>query len=813
MPEQEGTLYAIGNAHIDPVWLWRWTEGVETIRATFRSALDRMRETPDFVFTDSSAAFYAMVQQVDPALLEEIRERVAEGRWEIVGGWWVQPDANIPCGESLVRQSLQGQRWFERAFNLRATVGFNPDTFGHPGSLPQILRGAGITSYTFLRPGPHEKELPGSVFRWRSPDGSEVLAARIARAYCSWSDDLAEHVRAADHARPPYLRDYVVFYGVGNHGGGPTRANIASLHRLGEDAKAPSIRMGRLDRFFRSVAEEVHGGADVPVVEDELQHHARGCYSAHSEVKRENRRVEHLLLAAERVASVAAALGARDYPLADLREAWRGVLFNQFHDILAGTSLPEAYADARDVYGHAATLGGRALHFGAQAVTGRIDTRGEGEAVVVWNPLPWPVQAPVEIERGGHRLCSAGGTRITAQAIVPTTIAGQRRVCFVANLPALGYRLYRQTGDIREARLEGSLEAGAAFLQTDRWRIEVDPATGDIARIVDRRHGVEALSGPGNALIVLDDPSDTWSHDVAAFRSELGRFRDPTIVLEENGPVRACLRIDRRWGASSATQRIYLYRNSEVIELRLSVNWQEQLRALKLAFPLGLSEPVATAETPYGTMARATGGEEEPCQQWVDVTGIAARSDGGTLRYGVALLNDSKYGYDVLGSEMRLTVLRSPAYAHHDPQRLDPERAPLWIDQGWQSLTCRLVPHAGGWAEAGVPRLAWELNEPPFAVNEFEHDGDLPTRASFASVSPASVLITAIKGAEDGSRDVIVRLHETAGEPTVCRVETPYLGRHTEVRLGAHEIATLRVRLDDGWTVTRCDLLERPLSG
>lgn len=811
MPESEPTLHAIGNAHIDPVWLWRWTEGLETIRATFRSALDRMRESPDFVFTGSSAAFYAMLEQVDPGLLDEIRERVAEGRWEIAGGWWGQPDANIPCGESLVRQALQGQRWFERAFGLTATVGYNPDTFGHPGSLPQILRGAGLTAYTFLRPGPHEKELPGNVFRWRAPDGSEVLAARIARAYCSWGDDLAEHVRAAHEARPPYLRDYVVFYGVGNHGGGPTKENIASLHRLGEDPQAPRVRMGRLDRFFDRVASEVRGGAEVPVVADELQHHARGCYSAHSEVKRENRRCEHLLLSAERVASVAAALGARDYPIVDLREAWRGLLFNQFHDILAGTSLPDAYTDARDLFGHAATLAARALHYGAQAVASRIDTRGEGSALIVWNALPWPVRTPVEVERCADRLVSADGAPILTQAIEPTTIAGQRRVCFVAELPALGYRLYRQSGDDR-ARPSGSLDAGPCFLQNDRWRIEIDPATGDVARLLDRRHGIDLLSGPGNALVVLDDPSDTWSHGIDAYRDEVGRFGEPTIALEENGPVRACLRIERRWGASSAIQRLYLYRNCDVIELRLSVNWQERLRALKLAFPLRIAEPVVTAEIPYGAFARATRGDEEPCQMWVDIAGVAATSDGAAIPYGIALLNDGKYGYDALGSEMRLTVLRSPAYAHHDPATVDRERAAHWIDQGWQTLTCRLVPHTGGWAEAGVPRLAWELNEPPFVINEYAHDGDLPAQASFAKVSPATVVLSAIKGAEDGSGDVILRLHETAGAPTTCRVESPHFGRSADVPLRPHELATVRVRLDDGWRVTRCDLLERPLA-
>ncbi|MCL5997170.1 MAG: alpha-mannosidase [Chloroflexi bacterium] len=303
------TLHAIGNAHIDPVWLWRWPEGIETIRATFRSALDRMKEYPDFVFTGSSAAFYAWLKLVDPGLFGEVRERVREGRWEIVGGWWIQPDANIPCGESFARQALYGQRFFLREFGVLATAGYNPDTFGHVGTLPQILRKAGLTRYVFMRPMAHEKQLPGNVFRWRAPDGSEVLAARIARGYGTWGDELSEHVQASRAARPDYLSHYIVFYGVGNHGGGPTKRNIDSLRLMSQqhaaDSAASRIALSSLEAFFAAVEAEMAAGADVPVVADDLQHHARGCYTAESEVKRQNRRVEHLLMNAERFASAA----------------------------------------------------------------------------------------------------------------------------------------------------------------------------------------------------------------------------------------------------------------------------------------------------------------------------------------------------------------------------------------------------------------------------------------------------------------------------------------------------------------------------
>lgn len=799
------TLHAIGNAHIDPVWLWRWTEGLETIRSTFASVLERMKEFPQFHFTGSSAAFYWLLEQTDPDLLAQIRERVREGRWEIVGGWWIQPDCNIPCGESFVRQALYGQRYFQKTFGVTATVGYNPDSFGHAGTLPQILRGAGLTRYIFMRPGPHEKTLPANVFWWQSPDGARVLAARITRSYCTWHDELAEHVQACAAGAPDFLQDYIVFYGVGNHGGGPTVQNIRSLLGI------PSVRLSTLGAFFEAVEAQAEGGAPIPTVAEELQHHARGCYTAHSEVKRQNRRTEHLLMTAERVASMAWALLGREYPQQALTEAWQGVLFNQFHDILAGTSLPEAYEDARDLYGHAGTLGGYALHTNLQALTGRIDTRGEGYPLVVFNPLPWAVTAPVEVERGPARLQDERGNPVPLQEVPSSTVTGQRRSLFVVDLPPMGYRVLRVAGEAPPSSASGALHAEVnpegAVLENEFWRLEVNRA-GHLSRLYDKRHRVEVLGAPGNIGVVIDDPSDTWSHDVAAFRHEIGRFDGAQLAVEELGEVRACVRVETRWGNSQMTQRLYLYRKLDLIECRLTVNWQEQQKMLKVAFPLRLQEPRVTAEAPYGFTSREPNGEEEPCQQWVDLSGWTTNDLGERIPYGFALLNDSKYGYDALGAELRLSILRSPAYAHHDPSCLEPDRRYQFIDQGIQTVTYRLLPHAGKWQEAHLARRAWELNVPPITVNEYVHGGDLPPVASLLQVEPENVLVTVCKKAEDADA-LVVRAYESAGMACTARLEMPLLGVRWEARLGACEVKTWWVTLGEPPTVREVNLLER----
>ena len=244
------TLYMIGNAHIDPVWLWQWQEGFQETLATFRSALDRMDETPDFRFTASSAALYSWVQPIDPEMFAEIQARVAEGRWEVAGGWWIEPDCNIPGGESFVRQALYGQRFFKEAFGVTARVGYAVDSFGHHAVLPQILKKSGLDFYVFMRPGPHEKGLPGRLFWWEAEDGSRVLTFRIPFTYTSWGHDLEHHVRRCAAEMKPPVDSFMCFYGVGNHGGGPTQENIESIQRLAGDPDLPELTFGTTGAFF-----------------------------------------------------------------------------------------------------------------------------------------------------------------------------------------------------------------------------------------------------------------------------------------------------------------------------------------------------------------------------------------------------------------------------------------------------------------------------------------------------------------------------------------------------------------------------------
>jgi alpha-mannosidase len=817
---KDKTLYMIGNAHIDPVWLWRWDEGFQEVRATFRSALDRMNEFDDFVFTASSAALYEWVEHSDPAMFAEIRQRVAEGRWQIIGGWWMEPDCNIPSGESFVRQGLYGQRYFKEKFGVTARIGYNPDSFGHNGALPQILKKSGLDSYIFMRPGPHEKALPAHLFWWEADDGSRVLAFRIHSAYCACPADISQHVLiCADAIKAPF-DSTLCFYGVGNHGGGPTVANLECIRRMDANPEFPHLVLGGAEKLLDPKAAQAW---PLPVVHDELQHHASGCYSAHSGIKRWNRQAENLLLAAEKWAVIAQRVTGQPYPTG-LDRAWKNVLFNQFHDTLAGTAIEAAYEDARDLYGEAQAIGGRALNYALQALAWnvRVEPQEGMKPIVVFNPHAWPVRTNVELEYGdlhdGDGLQEESGRPVALQTVQSWAAAnGRSRLSFLAELPPLGYRTYRvapgtAAGKAHEA--DGSSTAGREtaeaaehVLENGRFRLEIDPLTGYIASLRDKQAGCEVFTSEAAVPLVIDDPSDTWSHNVFKFDHVCGAFRASRVQLVECGPVKSVLRVTSEYAASRLVQDFTLYRDLEQIDVHVTVDWHEHFKMLKLRFPAHLHSMKATYEVPYGHMQRFASGEEEAGQGWVDLSGLSR--DTGDL-YGVSILNDGKYSFDVNIRDIGLTVLRSPVYANHMPVVPVPGKEYSFIDQGIQRFTYSILPHTGGWEEAGTVRRAAELNQRPLTLpGATQPGGKLPQSASFLSVDRENVDVSVLKQAEEND-DLILRAYETAGvagRATLC-LGAPLGDRTVVVDFGACEIKTLRIPRDPAQPVLETNLLE-----
>ena len=808
------TLHLIGNSHIDPVWLWQWPEGYQEVRATFRSALDLMLDYPELILTCDSAAYYEWIEEVDPGMFDEIRSRVEEGRWEIVGGWWVEPDCNIPSGESFVRQALVSQRYFQEKFGRIATVGYNVDPFGHSAMLPQILRRSGMDSYVFMRPGPHEMTLPSPIFWWQSPDGSRVLAFRLPHEYCSSREDIGYHLDKSLAQLPARWDEMMAFYGVGNHGGGPTRENLDSIRRLDGAGSMPRLVQSTPRRFFDSMLASER---EFPVVDTELQHHAVGCYSAHSGIKRLMRRSETALASAETWSAVARTIVAAPYPADELRRAWKGTLFNQFHDTLGGTAIEPAYRDARDQLGEACSIAARAENMAIQSISRAVDLPSMSGVtpIMVFNPHAWPVRTAVELEYSGLEpsdgLVDEVGVALPVQSIqsFATVLAWRSRLCFEAELPPLGYRTYRVTPDVPRPR-PTTLRAEAATLENDHLRLTLDPESGDIASLVLREDGEDVvdLVEPGSRVAVVADTSDTWGHRMLAYRDEIGRFEHTSPPeLVERGPVRGLLRVDAKFGDSRCTIDYILAANARSIELRVILDWREKSRLAKVRLATSIQAGSAWFEIPYGAIERPANGDEEPGQRWVDLSGRIAGADG---TFGLAVLNDSKYAFDVHGGEIGVTAVRSPIYAHHEPESPKPGIRYQFQDQGVQRFSLSLLPHRGGWSDAGLTRRASEQNQRPTILMESAHPGRLPDMASYGAVEPENLVLGAVKVAEDGD-DLVVRVVETCGRATHGVVDLPLWQRRFEVDIGPFEIRTFRISRDPDIEPQETDLLERPL--
>lgn len=808
------TIHMIGNAHIDPVWLWRWQEGFQEVKSTFQSALDRLDEYDDFVFTSSSAQYYSWIEKSCPEIFEKIRRRVSEGRWVLCGGWWVQPDCNIPGGESFARQALISQNYFLEKFGVTAKVGYNVDSFGHSGMLPQILKKSGMDAYVFMRPMAEEKTLPGNTFIWESDDGSQVLAYRLSYSYCTFKN-LEEHIDRCSGEFSGPANEIMCFYGVGNHGGGPTIENLETIKKLRKKYAEEGIELALSDpqTFFNSIQKCKDR---LPVVHSDLLNHSVGCYSVESEIKRLNRKAENALLSAEKYCVLSNVIGTGRY-FSGFDTAWKDVLFNQFHDTLAGTAIREAYFDARNMYGEAISIASQNQNNALQSISFGINIeRGDGVyPVVVFNPHSWAVESEVEIENSFSAIAEdlnklavtdSNGEKVLSQQI--TTVAkvpGRKRIVFNAAMPPLGYTLYKIQG-IREELSYATMKASDNTLENDFIRVEVDSVSGGLRSVFDIKAGVDVFSGSAAVPVVIEDHSDTWSHGIFKFDKNCGNFEPVSFKLIETGTVKSSIRVISRYGDSTITQIFSLNSGRKEIFVDVRVDWREKFKCLKLEFPVAVGSPVATYETPFGNIVRATDGNEEPMQNWLDVTGTGA--NGGNSLYGVSILNDCKYGADVNQNVIRLTVLRSPVYAYHNPFKLgdDPDEYE-YIDQGIQDFKYVIVPHQGSWKDAETIQKGMELNQPLTAVVESFHNGNLPASDSMIHISEPNIIMSAFKKAEK-SDDYILRLYETYGLKTLAKVGLPKLSRIFSIEMGPYEIKTILIPADPEKEIRETDLIE-----
>jgi alpha-mannosidase len=768
------SVRAVANSHIDMAWLWPWTETVEVVRNTFGTVLQLMRQYPGFIYAQSAAQDYVWMEEKYPDLFKEIQQRVKEGRWEIVGGMWVEPDLNMPSGESLVRQILVGKRYFQQKFGVDVRIGWNPDSFGYNWQLPQIYKRSGLDYFVTQKMSWNDTtKFPYKLFWWESPDGSRILTY-FPHDYVNQIQPLRISEDVAEYVPKMGLPEILHLYGIGDHGGGPTRTMLDSAQRWQNGQNIfPQLTFGTAQSFFDDVEKNIEH-LKIPVWDNELyfQYH-RGVMTTQSETKKRIRQSEELLLNAEKFSSLAL-LDGQPYAQEELQNDWKKVLFDQFHDVMPGSGIAINYVDAARDLGVVTLSGNKILNGSLKTLAARVNTEGEGVPVVLFNPLSWARTDVTEAEaqfpskigpQSGIEVRDSAGTVLPSSVFSRDDTTHTLKIRFLAkSVPAMGYKVFHLVPVARARSANATLKASAEGMENEFVSLKVNFKTGCITSLINKRDGQEALApgACGNLLqTFVDKPKDydAWNID-ANFEDRMWDLKDAEEVkLIENTPVRAVIRVKKKFRNSTFVQDICMYPGVPRVDVNMQADWHEKHILLKVAFPVSVQSNHATYEIPYGNIQRPTTRNtpeekamfEVPALRWGDLSDTS---------HGFSLLNASKYGYDAKGNVIRLSLLRSPAWP--DPH----------ADEGFHEFTYALYPHTGDWKAAETERRGFELNYPLIPVTTEFHQGVLPTSHSFVQIEPGNVILTALKKAED-SAALVFRFFEFEGRSSEVRLHFP----------------------------------------
>jgi len=797
--ENKPIITAVGHSHIDVAWLWRLRHTREKCARTFSTVNHLMRQYPCYVFLQSMPQLYEFIEEDYPEIFAKIQENVKAGKWEVTGGMWVEADCNIPSGESLVRQLLFGTRYMKDRFGVECKVLWLPDVFGYSWALPQIVAKSGLKYFMTTKISWSQYNRPAyDTFKWRGLDGTEILTHFItttegptprfytyngmltpASAKYSW-----EHYRQKD-----INNELLLAYGWGDGGGGPTKEMIETGLKMQELARVPEVRFGKAEDFFDRLAARVEGNPRLPVVDGELylEYH-RGTYTSQARTKRNNRKSEILLHNLELFSSYASAcLDGFVYPQKEINDNWKIVLRNQFHDILPGSSIHEVYEDSQREFAQVFESGGSHLNRALEAIAN--STGLEGTRMVVFNPLSWSrggvVTLPWREEFSGTAVVDDNGTPLVTRAVENEN--GKLLEVEVPSVPGLGYRVFAlvpKSGTTFSASAQSveneqsteipDVQAGSEDfcdcvaingrrIENRYFKIELNEK-GQIASIYDKEARREVIA-PGqvaNAFQAFEDKPmsfDAW--DIDLYYQEKQYPVDELVEweVERYSPEQAVIRFKWKLLDSTIEQRMVVRRDSRRIDFHTNVDWREHQILLKVAFPVDIRATKATYEIQFGNVERPTHWNtswdyakfETVGHKWADLS---------EQDYGVSLLNDCKYGYDIRNNVIRLTLIKSG---------IDPD--PM-ADQGKHVFTYSIYPHLGNWFTGETVKQAYDLNFELLAAVVTGPAGNLPTQGAFATVDAASTILETVKKSEDDDSTVF-RFYEYGNRRDWVKVEFP----------------------------------------
>lgn len=772
------TLYFDANAHIDAAWLWRKKETIEVCKNTFSSVFNVMQSYPGFTYTQSAAQYYDWMEKIYPDVFQKIVDNVYNNRWELAGGMWIEPDCNLIDGVSWDRHLLYAKNYFKVKFGKNVKIGWNPDSFGYNWNMPMFYKNAGINSFITQKIGWNETNVfPYRLFWWESPDGSRILSYfpfdyvnTITQAY-----QLVDWLRQFEANTG--FKKMMVLFGVGDHGGGPTKDMLERIEHLKSLEFFPNVEYGTAEQYLNWLNEKDLSA--LPVWKDELylEYH-QGTFTTQAKMKKYNRLSEVLLTNAEKVSSMAKLFGGKYYS-ADLDTAWKYTMFNQFHDILPGSSIGEVYDDAMENYQDVIESGNYVLTNSLSDLSKKINTTAAkigNQALIVFNSLAWGRTDIVTVEiaesdLNEYSVYNIKGKQIPSQVL--TDGRYRRKIIFLADqVPGLGYKTFALK-KVKSPYIKTSLRATETSLENEFFTVTINPSTGYITSLLDKRNNKEVLASGGNELQLLEDKPTAWE----AWNLGLTGVKYPLhfdkLEVVESGPVRAMVRAyysylkpgvkkdhpTPNFPSSFIYQDIILYSGIDRIYFKTSADWHEEKTMLKAAFNLSVKDTSATYEIPYGTIKRTTKREtswqkaryEVPAIRWADL------SDNN---YGISLLNNSKYGYDIKDNVMRLSLLRSPKWP--DPN----------ADMGKHEIEYALYPHSGDWKTANTVRKGYEFNTPLIPFVTGNHGGELPSEKSLVALDSDNLILTSIKKAHD-SDAFIIQWYESKGVDTEASLTLP----------------------------------------
>jgi alpha-mannosidase len=776
------TAHVIGYAHMDMAWLWRWEESIHDVMYnTFTNQIKLMDQNPDYTFSQDQAVVLDSMEHYYPDVFKGLQEKARTGNFIPVTSSWVQMDENVSDGESMVRQFLYGQKYSKEKFGHYIRFAWQPDVFGHPATMPQIAAKAGIDFYLFDRP--HDPSRP-RILWWQGIDGTRVLGYSTPSEYGGPLDHNRVTVPVMRSGQQSGVKDMLILYGQGDHGGGPNPDDVAAITRLNASPNDVRVKPTNVADFIDLLLTEKR---DFPIHEGELNPVFPGCYTTQVDMKRHNRQSEQLLLNAEKMSEIAVFFGYRDvYPVRDFSEAWKLVLLNQAHDLAAGSGIGPIYADAALQYKEVFERGNRALNFSLEELGSHLDTRGDGLPLVVYNPQSFDrtdlVTAEVSAVSLPDKLVAVHENEtVPVQILKAPTKEGAREtatVAFVAhNVPQMGLKLYRLVADTGSAPAPASvLQAGSdprPYLENEFFRVEIDPETGNIARLYDKVNKREAFRGSANSLTAWEDTQDqakktskeyagpAW--DVGFTGKKWDVDKAASVEITERGPARATIRVVRRFRDSEFTQDISLMPGVPRVDVAMTLDWYERSTFLRADFPVNAESSKVSVEIPYGVIDRDQTGDEAVMGKWVDISAPG---------YGVAILNNGRNGYNAKDNSIYLSVIRGPQYP--DPR----------ADEGRHAFGYSIYPHRGDWREGKVQFQALAFNSPLLAMQEPPHDishdlmwgrhGPLPDAYSFIKTDSDHVVLYAMKQMEGFyDKDAIVRFVEVEGREGDVTVQFP----------------------------------------